>query len=220
MKLRFLSGNKHKIAEVQKILGPTGVEIIAVSEKIEELQTENVERLVRDKLSKAFGIIGRPLFVEHTGLYLVGMNGLPAGLTQIFWDKLQADKFVDLVRGLGNQKVVAKTVLGYCDGRQVHLFEGTVNGVVPNAPAGNRDFQWDCVFVPDGHTETFAEMGDRKNDISMRRKALDEFKAFLAPREAAYEGRASACIRVGQARPLRRCGSFRKPGSSVVESAD
>jgi len=179
MKIRFLSANQHKLEEVRKILEPAGVEVLAVKEKIEELQTEDVERLVRDKLSKAFAIIGRPLFVEHTGLYLAGMNGLPAGLTQIFWDKLEADKFTALVRGIGDPSVTAKTVLGYCDGRQIHMFSGEVQGVVPEHPAGPRDFQWDCVFVPNGHTETFAEMGDRKNEISMRRRALDAFAEFL-----------------------------------------
>lgn len=179
MKIRFMSGNKHKIGEVKSILAPVGVEVVPVRRKLEELQTDDVERLVRDKLTKAFELIGRPLFVEHTGLYLEGLNGLPAGLTQIFWDKLEADKFAALVEGLGNPVVVAKTVLGYCDGQQVHLFEGSVNGSVPKAPGGRRDFQWDCVFVPDGHTQTFAEMGDLKNEISMRRKALDAFAAYL-----------------------------------------
>ena len=56
MKIRFLSGNKHKLEEVRKILEPAGVEVLAVREKIEELQTEDVERLVRDKLSKAFAL--------------------------------------------------------------------------------------------------------------------------------------------------------------------
>ena len=96
MKIRFMSSNKHKIAEVQRILAPVGVDIIAVSQKIQELQTEDVYALVKDKLIKAFGAIGRPLFVEHTGLYLSGLNGLPAGLTQIFWDQLEADRFASL----------------------------------------------------------------------------------------------------------------------------
>lgn len=174
-----MSGNKHKIAEVQRILAPVGVDVVPVSRKIEELQTEDVERLVRDKLSKAFEAIGRPLFVEHTGLYLSGLNGLPAGLTQIFWDRLEADRFVDLVAGLGDAKVTAKTVLGYCDGHKIHLFEGAIEGTVPRKSAGPTDFQWDCVFVPDGSTQTFAEMGAAKDDISMRRKALDLFAAHL-----------------------------------------
>lgn len=179
MKLRFLSGNKHKITEVQRILTPVGVEIVPVSKKIEELQTEDVESLVRDKIRKAFEAIGRPLFVEHTGLYLSGLNGLPAGLTQIFWDKLQANRFADLVAGLGDAKVTAKTILGYCDGRQIHIFEGSIDGTVPRKPVGPTDFQWDCVFVPDGHTQTFAEMGAKKDEISMRRKALDLFAEHL-----------------------------------------
>lgn len=174
-----MSGNEYKIAEVQRILAPVGVDVVPVSRKIEELQTEDVERLVRDKLTKAFEAIGRPLFVEHTGLYLSGLNGLPAGLTQIFWDRLKADRFVDLVAGLGNARVTAKTVLGYCDGRKIHLFEGAIEGTVPRTPAGPTDFQWDCVFVPDGSTQTFAEMGAAKDDISMRRKALDLFAAHL-----------------------------------------
>jgi len=174
-----MSGNEHKIAEVQRILAPVGVDVVPVSRKLEELQTEDVERLVRDKLTKAFEVIGRPLFVEHTGLYLNGLNGLPAGLTQIFWDRLQADRFADLVAGLGDAKATAKTVLGYCDGRKIHLFEGAIEGTVPRIPAGPTDFQWDCVFVPDGSTQTFAEMGEAKDDISMRRKALDLFAAHL-----------------------------------------
>lgn len=179
MKIRFMSGNKHKIKEVQRILGPVDVDIVPISRKIEELQTQDVDALVRDKLIKAFHEIGRPLFVEHTGLYLRGLNDLPAGLTQIFWDRLEARRFADLVAALGDDKVIAKTVLGYCDGRQMRLFEGAIEGTVPRTPAGPEDFQWDCVFIPDGYTKTFAEMGAGKNDISMRRIALNKFAAHL-----------------------------------------
>jgi XTP/dITP diphosphohydrolase len=179
MEIRFVSSNVHKIREVEAILGLVGVRIVPASIKIEEIQTEDVQRLVRDKVLKAFAQIGRPVFVEHTGLHLAALNGLPGGLTQIFWDRLQADSFAFLVKGLGNRTVTAKTVIGYCDSKDIRFFEGEVVGTVPESPAGSRDFQWDCVFVPDGYTQTFAELGDKKNEISMRRKALDQFAAFL-----------------------------------------
>lgn len=147
-----MSGNAHKLAEVKRILEPAGVEVVPVSRKIEELQTEDVDRLVRDKLIKAFKEIGRPLFVEHTGLYLGGLNGLPAGLTQIFWDKLEADRFTKLVAGLGDDTVMAKTVLGYCDGREIRLFEGSIEGTVPLDPVGPRDFQWDSPLDTPKHS--------------------------------------------------------------------
>jgi XTP/dITP diphosphohydrolase len=179
MDIRFLSSNVHKIREVEAILGPVGVRVVPVPLKIEEIQTEDVQRLVRDKALRAFERIGRPVFVEHTGLHLPGLNGLPGGLTQIFWDRLQADSFTALVKGLGSRLITAKTVIGYCDSQNLHYFEGEVSGTVAELPAGPRDFQWDCVFIPDGFSQTFAQLGEKKNDISMRRLALNKFATFL-----------------------------------------
>lgn len=182
LEIRFLSGNKFKIEEASKILETAGVSVVPVNAKVEELQTEDTFRLVKDKTIKAFEKIGRPLFVEHTGLYIDYMNGLPGGLTQIFWDTLQADKFTQLFGKECENTLVAKTVIGFVDGKRFHLFEGSVKGHVPPKPSGNRDFQWDCVFVPEGETKTFAELGQRKNEISMRKKALDQFASFLKKR--------------------------------------
>lgn len=179
MKIRFVSRNKFKIQEVQKLLAEIDVDVVPVRHSIEEIQTENIDKLVRNKLLSAFTIIGRPVLVEHTGLYIDSLNSLPGGLTQIFWDKLQADKFSSLFGRDETPTVLAKTIIGYCDTRKVYLFEGSVSGTIASEPRGSRDFQWDCVFVPDGESETFAEMGERKNDISMRRIAFDKFKDFL-----------------------------------------
>lgn len=180
MKINFVSKNDLKVQEVQSILAGAGVDVVAAKYSIDEIQTEDVNNLVRDKLLKAFRIIGRPVFVEHTGLYIESLNEFPGGLTQIFWDKLQADKFSALFGNGENTNLVAKTIIGYCDSRKIHLFEGTIKGTISKEPKGNRDFQWDCIFIPEGATETFAEMGDRKNEISMRRIAFEQFKAFLA----------------------------------------
>ena len=177
--IRFVTSNGHKVAEAQSILMHSGVSVIALPQKLEELQTEDTTSLVKDKTIKAFKIAGRPLFVEHTGLYLRYLNELPGGLTQIFWDRLQADRFAALFGGTPDTFTVAKTVIGFTDGRGFHTFEGSINGRIVPEPRGARDFQWDCVFEPEGETRTFAEMGEQKNDISMRRLALDRLAAFL-----------------------------------------
>lgn len=179
LEIRYLSGNKFKIDEVSSILKDAKISVVAVNIKVEELQTQNTFRLVKDKALKAFEQIGRPLFVEHTGLYINCMNGFPGGLTQIFWDTLQADKFTELFGKEGENTLEAKTVIGFIDGKKFHFFEGTVKGHVPSKPIGNRDFQWDCAFIPEGESKTFAELGERKNQVSMRKKALDQFASFL-----------------------------------------
>lgn len=178
--IRFLSSNRHKIEEAQEILRDARVTIVPLTHRIDELQTEDAGRLIRDKALRAFDLVRRPVFVEHTGLSLAHLNGLPGGLTQIFWDRLQADRFAELFGTTPDPSVVARTTIGYIDGRELHVFEGEISGSVVSAPRGSRDFQWDCVFEPDGSDLTFAEMGtEHKNEISMRRQALDKLAAFL-----------------------------------------
>ena len=54
MKIRFLSANELKLAEVRTILEPVGVEVVPIARRIEEIQTENEVELVRDKRLKPF----------------------------------------------------------------------------------------------------------------------------------------------------------------------
>lgn len=179
MEISFATKNPHKVEEVKSMLGNIGVSIIHSPLKIHEVQTEDISHIVRDKVLKAFSQIGRPVFIEHTGLYIDSLSGFPGGLTQVFWDKLEADKFSELLGGLKNTSLTAKTVISFCDAKRIHVFEGEVKGNIASEPRGNRDFQWDCVFIPEGYQETFAEMGEKKNDISMRKLAFDNFKQYL-----------------------------------------
>ncbi|MBY5601742.1 non-canonical purine NTP pyrophosphatase [Rhizobium leguminosarum] len=179
MRLRFMSRNEFKIKEVKSILEASGVEIVAVDSAIDEIQTDDVEKLVKDKCIKAFQKVGRPLFVEHTGLYINALNGFPAGLTQVFWDTLQADRVATIFGQMADTAVTAKTRIGYCDGKNVMQFEGAISGKISPEPRGDRAFQWDCIFIPDGYAQTFAELGDKKNEMSMRKLALEGFRAYL-----------------------------------------
>lgn len=179
IEIRFVSGNPFKIAEARTILGDKSISVLESNLKIEELQTTDTRKLVHDKLLKAYREIGRPLFVEHTGLYLEHLGGLPGGLTQIFWDTLKADRFAELFGKAPNNNVIARTSIGYCDGRKVYEFDGEIAGAIVSEPRGQREFQWDCVFQPASHSKTFAEMGDEKNKISMRRVALEKLANHL-----------------------------------------
>lgn len=178
MKLIFVSKNHYKHAEASAILEPLGIEVRADRTEIQELQTVDTDALVRDKATRAFQKLGRPLFVEHTGLYLDILNGFPGGLTQIFWDTLGKERFAEL---FGNEakRAVAKTYIGYVDGRRVHVFQGEIEGRIVSVPRIDHGFQWDCVFQPIGHDHTFSEMGELKNNISMRRIALEALRDHL-----------------------------------------
>lgn len=176
MEIYFVSGNDYKISEANAILKPSNIRVMPHRSKIKEIQTSNTEELVRDKAIRAFKEIARPLFVEHTGLYLDMLNGLPGGLTQVIWDTLGKDRFSELFASEHNI-ATAKTTIGYIDGKQLHFFFGEIKGRIVNPPRHDNGFQWDCIFVPENESLAFSEMlPAKKNMISMRRMALEKFE--------------------------------------------
>lgn len=83
--------------------------------------------------------------------------------------------------------VMAKTVenaspvcyAGELDG-QTELFDGACEGKIMPAPSGAGGFGYDPLFVPDGFSQSFAELGDEvKNRLSHRAKALEKLKVYF-----------------------------------------
>lgn len=178
--LRFLTRNDGKLRELRSMIAATDYTLVSDATEIHELQTEDTERLIRDKVIRAFDIVRRPLIVDHTGLAFELLNGFPAGLTSVFYDKLQPAGIAALIGKSLKPSVTATTWIGFCDGRRIHTFKGSIRGKIAEEPRGAEGFQWDTVFIPEGYDQTFAELGnDKKNEISMRRRAFDEFAAFL-----------------------------------------
>jgi XTP/dITP diphosphohydrolase len=177
--LRFLTKNIYKFEEFEKLFNGTNYTIIQSSIAIKEIQTEDIEALVADKVIKAFDKVRRPVVVDHTGLHLELLGGFPGGLTEIFWERLKNERLAQLFGNSENPTVTAVTLIGYCDGKSVRTFRGEMKGMIAKVPRGPEGFQWDPVFIPDGHSETFAEMGDKKNEISMRRLAINQLIAYL-----------------------------------------
>ncbi|HPY31970.1 MAG TPA: non-canonical purine NTP pyrophosphatase [Verrucomicrobiota bacterium] len=61
---------------------------------------------------------------------------------------------------------------------QTRLFEGVCEGRIGPAPRGRNGFGYDPLFIPDGYTQTFAELsGAVKNTLSHRARALAALKA-------------------------------------------
>ena len=179
MRIRFLTKNENKTREFQTLFGAAPYKIVQDRSEIDEIQTEDMDALVTDKVIKAFDRIRRPVFVDHTGLSFDLLNGFPGGLTEIFWNRIKNEGIAKFIGQSENPSVTAITLIGYCDGRTVKTFRGEVRGSVPPKPRGPEGFQWDPVFEPVGYDKTFAEMGNEKNEVSMRRLAVNAFVEYL-----------------------------------------
>jgi XTP/dITP diphosphohydrolase len=61
-----------------------------------------------------------------------------------------------------------------------HLFESVCEGRIALQPAGRGGFGYDPLFIPTGHEQSYAELGEEaKNRISHRAQALEKLRAAL-----------------------------------------
>jgi len=174
--LYFITGNKNKFEEVAAILP----EVEQLDIDLPEIQEIDPHEIIKAKLQEAFKHTSGEFIVEDTSLYFDCLNGLPGPLIKWFMKTIGNKGLSDIAEKLANGKAQAKTMIGYAKEKDdIHFFEGVVEGkiVQPQVASG---FGWDPIFLPDGHTKTFAEMDKtEKNEISMRRMALDKLREFL-----------------------------------------
>ncbi len=179
MTLYFITGNTGKFAEVQALVP----EIERLDLDLAEIQDFDARRIVAAKLAEARRHQDGAFLVEDTSLYLDALNGLPGPFIKCFLERLGDAGIARLASTLGNDRAVARTVLGYAapDG-QVAIFEGAVAGKIV-APQGDRGFGWDKIFVPDGAEASFGQMEpELKQAYSMRRLAVERFLSFFGAR--------------------------------------
>ena len=79
-----------------------------------------------------------------------------------------------------SEKVEVASPVCLADEFPSQVFEGACEGVIQFAPNGINGFGYDPLFVPDGFSQSFAELGETvKNRISHRAKALEKLKKYF-----------------------------------------
>jgi XTP/dITP diphosphohydrolase len=78
------------------------------------------------------------------------------------------------------EKIESASPVCLADEFPAQIFDGACAGVIQLSASGANGFGYDPLFVPDGFTQSFAELGDKvKNKISHRAKALEKLREFL-----------------------------------------
>lgn len=187
-KLVFATNNAHKLSEVRAILAPQ-YEIISLAELncFDDIP-ETADTLEGNALLKAQYIFDKfqvNCFADDTGLEVDALNGAPGVYSARYAgeDSNAKNNMEKLLSNLGdnpNRTAHFRTVITLIEEGEVHYFEGQIDGKIAYEPSGSAGFGYDPVFIPDGYTQSFAELGDEeKNKISHRALAVQELVAYL-----------------------------------------
>lgn len=179
MPIYFVTGSDGKFEEVKAVI--PSISKLKMNKEIPEIQSLDAREVVRAKIEEVQKTYrGLEIIIEDTSLCFDCLKGkLPGPYIKDFLKTFGNDGIYDLVNRYGNYGATARTIIGYGNGSMVEFFEGSVNGKIVS-PTGETSFGWDPIFMPDGYDRTFQQMTrEEKNEISMRRIAVEKLKRFL-----------------------------------------
>jgi len=189
--LVIASHNKGKVREIRELLEPFALAVKGADELGLPEPEETEPTFVGNALLKARAAAqasGEVSLADDSGLAVTALDGAPgiysarwAGETKDFGSamarverELKAKTATD-----HSAKFVCVLALAVPNG-ETAAFEGEVEGTLTFPPRSKRGFGYDPVFVPEGYTQTFAEMEPAaKHAISHRARAFEKFAAYL-----------------------------------------
>lgn len=194
LKIVLASRNRHKIKELQTLLGEaiTGIEILSLDdvgltdEIVEDGDTFEANALIKAKYASTSGYIG---IGDDSGLTVDALDGAPGVFSARYAGEHGDDD--------ANNKLLLKNLSGVIDRRaqfvcsiaavfpdgESFTVNGIVEGKILHAPQGNGGFGYDPLFWVDIFDKTLAEVSpEEKNSVSHRGKAVRELAKKLKER--------------------------------------
>ncbi len=192
MRILIATMNEGKLREYQRLLGEVpGLQLetmASLASRVDVVEDRDTfEGNARKKATEIAAASGVACLADDSGLEVDALGGRPGVHSARYsgvgaTDESNNEKLLGELRGVPAAERTARfrCVIAVVDaeGRELALADGACEGRIAQAPSGSHGFGYDPLFVPDGYSETMAELGpDTKNRISHRAEAA----AKLAP---------------------------------------
>lgn len=186
MKLLIATQNPGKIKELTDMLSAWKEEIEIIvpeaMEDVEETGTTFEENARIKAMAFAHKFPSTIAIADDSGLVVDALDGRPGVYSKRYGkdDQDRNTKLLAEMEGKKNRK--AKFVASVCiyGAGFDECFSGEVHGKIGFEPKGAQGFGYDPIFIPNGYSEPFGELGSEvKNTLSHRAKALEKVKEFF-----------------------------------------
>jgi XTP/dITP diphosphohydrolase len=188
MRLLIATKNAHKTEEIRSILGVKWlVDDLTTHPQIEapEEVGATFEENAAIKAVAASRLFAGYVLADDSGLEVSALGGAP-GVQSARYAGQAATDAENRARLLREVKVFPSPARFRCvmclsaAGEVLGTFSGAVEGSIIDTEMGKGGFGYDSLFVPAGHTQTFAELPPAtKNVLSHRARALAAAREFL-----------------------------------------
>jgi len=188
MELVFATNNRHKLEELQAIIGNKikllSLKDIGCTDEIPE-DHPTLEGNASQKAFYVYNKFGYNCFADDTGLEIEALNGEPGVYSARYAGEEKSaeanmNKVLDKLAKIKDRKARFRTVISLVIHGAENQFEGVVEGEILTEKRGFSGFGYDPIFQANGFSQTFAEMDlGEKNKISHRGRAVEKLVVHL-----------------------------------------
>ncbi len=183
----LVSRNEHKLGELRSVLSGWEIELLAADTLPDETgETYYDNARAKARFGRMLGEFDVWMLGEDSGLEVEGLDGGPGVRSARFAGEGE-DAVEKLLRELEGRDGEARRARYVCElvglSPELEEFRGTgiLAGRVAPERRGERGFGYDPVFVPEGRSETVAELGEAwKTEHSHRAHAARALAAAVA----------------------------------------
>ncbi|MBN2066450.1 MAG: XTP/dITP diphosphatase [Candidatus Thermoplasmatota archaeon] len=181
--LYFITSNKGKLTEAQERFASVGIDVVQKDIGYPELQAATLEEVAQFGVDHVRQQVNHPFILEDAGIFIDALHGFPGVYSSYVYHTLGLQGILRLLQGVPTAKRGAtfRSVFAYTEPHaQPRLFIGECQGTVSLGEQGTQGFGYDPVFIPQGDTRTFAQMGTKeKNQFSHRGRSLEKLLDFF-----------------------------------------
>lgn len=186
--LVIASHNAGKVREIDALLAPMGVKVHCAADLNLPEPEETGSSFAENALIKSQSACqhsGLPSLADDSGLAVPLLGGAP-GIYSARWAGENKDFGMAMQRLQQEGAETGTPAYFVCvlalsqPGQPDEVFEGRIDGTLSFPPRGDKGFGYDPVFVPQGHTQSFAEMeAAAKQSMSHRARAFNKFIEWI-----------------------------------------
>jgi XTP/dITP diphosphohydrolase len=185
-KLLFATSNLHKVREAQEILNKYQITIDHYPINLPELQDDSLKEIAKFAASEIDPEIKDPIIVEDTGLFIEALNGFPGPYSAFVFRTIGNEGILRLMQNITNRKAYFMTIIVLralpknSSTFEYFFFQGEARGKISLTVRGEQ-WGYDPIFEPEGEEGlTYAEITEKKNQISHRTKAFQALGAKIS----------------------------------------
>ena len=163
--LAFVTGNPRKFRDMVQALEPLDIVVEQVKLDIDEIQSDDAEKVAIAKAKSAFRMAARPVVINDSYWTIPALKGFPGAFMSYVVKWLSAEDFIRLMEGKSDRSICCTETLVYFDGKRSKVFSKDYWGKLIEEPRGETAHDIDRIIVLNGQEMTVAE-NERANSRS------------------------------------------------------